>query len=672
MGWVQLGFLGASAAVAIPIVIHLVFGRRSRRVDLGTLRFLKIVLSENVRRRRLKRWLLLALRMACVALLACLFARPYLLGYQQKGNDRLVVVLLDRSASMGVRTQGGRLLDRAVAEAQKIVAGCSDGTELEVAYFDHTVHPLGSNSLGPDGPPNSTEVTRDLVADLTPPESVYSTTDYGAALAWARDICVQSGRLRKEIYLLTDLQRSGFDQMQPKPLPADVDVHLIDVGEPYPKNVAVTHAILPKSTLRPGEPLVLTASLLNAGQFAVAKVPVIVHLRNGDVQQNLRNEVDLDAGASAVVRFEISDLAEGLWQGYVMAETEDDLPFDDRRYLAFLVAQQLRVLLIDGDPGVSPLTAESYFLETALRLAPPGDSFADSPFLPTTVALKKGARLPNLKEADLIVLANVESVAAADVRRLAQFVEAGGGLIVFSGENVQANGYRSWARVGLSVGELLGAVEATTFPWRLDRWEEEHPALRPFRDPQYGDLRRLTFRCYTRIEPNEDTRVLARYQNGDPALLERSHGRGKVLWFNSACDRDWSDWPRSRLFVPLVHQMLGHLAGLAHGGPVRYAMIDETESSGDDPVPGVFEKDRYHQVINSNPRESETDRCTSEQFATQLGFQLQSDSEIETVGVQNEVATVGIQRPDEVWHWVLLVLFGLLLIENTLANRTPA
>ncbi|HQU41514.1 MAG TPA: BatA domain-containing protein, partial [Pirellulales bacterium] len=77
MSFIQIGFLSALAAVAIPIVIHLVFRQKTRRADLGTLRFLRIVLQRNARRRRVMRWFLLALRMACVALLAMLFARPY-------------------------------------------------------------------------------------------------------------------------------------------------------------------------------------------------------------------------------------------------------------------------------------------------------------------------------------------------------------------------------------------------------------------------------------------------------------------------------------------------------------------------------------------------------------------------------------------------------------------
>src|SRR5437660_5677732 len=120
--FVQPQFLWALLGLAIPIVIHLMFRRRSRKVDLGTLRFLRLVLTENARRRKLKRWLLLSLRMACLALLAGLFARPFLLARDQAGKERLVAVLIDRSASMQLKDRGKRLIDLAVDAARDVIS----------------------------------------------------------------------------------------------------------------------------------------------------------------------------------------------------------------------------------------------------------------------------------------------------------------------------------------------------------------------------------------------------------------------------------------------------------------------------------------------------------------------------------------------------------------------
>src|SRR5271168_636238 len=141
MHFIQIGMLSALAALAIPIIIHLMFRQRARLVDLGTLQFLKIVLRDNARRRRLKRLLLLAMRMACLALIAFLFARPYMFATEPALGDRLVVVLLDRSASMGLEGSA-RPIDQGLAEARAILARVGTGTQLEAGTFDRTVHPF--------------------------------------------------------------------------------------------------------------------------------------------------------------------------------------------------------------------------------------------------------------------------------------------------------------------------------------------------------------------------------------------------------------------------------------------------------------------------------------------------------------------------------------------------
>src|SRR4029077_2257773 len=110
--------------------------------------------------------------------------------------------------------------------------------------------------------------------------------------------------------------------------------------------------------------------------------------------------------ASGTVTFDVPALAEGLWRGTVRIEIEDDLPFDNQRFVGFLCAPPVGVLLADGDPRDVPQLAETYFLEMALRLAPPGQTFAESPFRPTLAALAEGSRLPDLAGQQVVVLAN--------------------------------------------------------------------------------------------------------------------------------------------------------------------------------------------------------------------------------------------------------------------------
>jgi Aerotolerance regulator N-terminal len=651
MQFVQFGMLGALSALAIPIIIHLMFRRQARTVELGTLQFLKVVLRENSRKRRLKRYILLALRMACVALIALLFARPFLLAEEPSTGERLVVVLIDRSASMGL-TGGPRPIDRASAELHSILAKAGEGTKLEIAVFDRAVAPVAKAS-------EAGKATKEPTA---------AGTDYDQAMAWARDICIRSSAKSKELHILTDLQRSGLGRGDTARIPAEVDVHLVGLGRPFPKNVAVTGLAASPASPRPRDSVIVTAIVRNTSPLPVEKVPVRLHLESqGASPIDQDRTIDIDGEASATVEFKLSEMEEGLWRGYVEAKFGDDLPFDDRRYLALAVAPAARIMLVDGDPGRSALEAETYFLDAALRLAPKGETYAKAPFDPRTVDLfDLRTGLPDLSKMSAVVLANVADLPAADAKALAGFVERGGGLIVFTGDRVTAGSSASLIEAGLGIGMVVGTESSPERPWRLDRWEQSHPLLKPFAEAEHGDIRRPAFTSITKITPDTSVRVLASFRGGDPALLERSIGRGKVVWFASSCDRGWGDWPRGRMFLPMVHQMVAYASGLAEGGPVR----PELASAG--LIPGLIEVDGIVRVVNSDPYESETALCTPREFADRYGFRLPEAGSVASKSLLNRKSADDRLRSDEIWPWIALTLVGILMFEQFLANRTAA
>jgi hypothetical protein len=682
--FVQPQFAWALFGLAIPIVIHLMFRRRSRTVDLGTLRFLRLVLTENARRRKLKRWLLLSLRMACVGLLALLFARPFLLARDQGGKDRLVAILIDRSASMQLKDHGKRLIDLAVDAARDVVTQCGDKTQIEVAFFDQAARPIGNEPTGhdPGTAASATKVdsskpamtARELSELLKAPAELHSATNYGAALAWARDLCLNSPQGRKELYIYTDLQRSGLDWTNVEPVPPDVELHLVDLGRSAVNNVAVTTVQSARHVIRPGESVGIQASVFNAGPFPLEKMPVVLTLECGARKHVLRERLSLEPQATGTVAFDVPALTQGLWNGIVRIETEDDLSFDNQRFVGILCTPQVAVLLVDGDPRDAPQLAETYYLERALRLAPPGETYSESPFRSTLFAMAAGERLPDLSSQQIVVLANVGAVSRANAAALAEFVTSGGSLLVFTGDKVDAEGYRAAAAAGLGVGEIGGALRAHELPYRLEHWDETHPLFEVFNDPQHGDLRRFAFSACTRIAPAPDATVVAAFRGEIPALVEKKLGKGKVLWFTSACDREWSDWTHRALYLPFMHQMLGYLAGLTGGGPVRDVLIDSTSTQPADAVTGVFQRDGYAAVVNTGARESETDRCTPEEFANRFQLSLDETDQAREVRVQNAAvkAQAGELRSDERWYWVVLILISFLLIEGFVANRTAA
>ncbi|MEX0818068.1 MAG: hypothetical protein WD070_00700, partial [Pirellulaceae bacterium] len=474
----------------------------------------------------------------------------------------------------------------------------------------------------------------------------------------------------KELHVFTDLQRSGLDWSEVAAMPDDVRVELYDLGRDSPNNVAVTSAAVTRTLIRPGDVSTVHVTVSNAGPFPLKEVPLRLYLRSERRTYNQELKVSIAAGSLEQFAFPIEGLETGLWQGQVEIEAEDELRFDNRRFLAIMAAPPWRVLIVDGQPHESPLLSETYFLESALRLAPPGQTYANTPYDPQVVNADEFTELNH--DYELVVLANVESFPGTVAKQLGNFVDNGGGLVVFSGEHVDAAAYQSLAAFGLTPGRLVETNHTADLPWRVQEWDQQHSIFGPFNDPQHGDLRRLAFQAYTRMEPSPRASVLASFRGGDPLLLEVIKGKGRVLWFTSSCDRHWSDWPRSRLYVPLVHQMLGHLTGLNEGGPVRGLTIDASNRLAADIKPGVFERAGHWEVINPSPRESETDRCTPMEFSDRFALHASgSNSSADQLVATVAPNTVEL-RDDEIWHWIVFMLVGVLCVEGFLANRTTA
>jgi len=684
MSFIQIGFLGALAALAIPIIIHLVFRQRAKKVELGTLRFLRVVLEHNARRRRVMRWLLLMLRLACVGVLAFLFARPYLLASRAAGEKQTVVVLIDQSATMELaQPDGARSIERAVSIVHDLVSKAGNNSRFEIAFFDHAIHPIFAPVMDAEKSKPRDPGRNEILTKLVAPEACHGGTDYGVALEWARDTLAKAPAGPRVLHILTDLQQSGLAWSEVDELPEDVTTHLHDLGRSAVSNLAVTEARPERSWLRPDEQTSLHVTVYNGSPFTANDLPVVLKLASsssstGGREITLREQMKIEPGTLESKRFDLPPLADGLWQGTVSIETEDDLPADNVRHVALLASKPYQVLLIDGRASASPVLSSTYFFESALRLAPAGELYSASPFEPRTI--EPGDRLPDLTKVDVVVLSDLAEMDRSDVRALADFVKAGGGLLVFTGENVTAESTAELAAAGLTVGQVQGIQHATDLPIRLANWDSKHPIFAPFSDPQLGDLNRLSFTACTKIAPAADAQVLAKYRGGLPAVLERRVGKGSVVWFTSTCDRRWSDWIRSRLYLPLAYQLLGHQSGLSAGGRVRQEVL-ETQGVAVLPgmapkvrptglSPGVQAQDGFTLVVNSSPRESETDRATAEEFANRFGLKIADDA-VEMQVVQPQRAIAGTELVDsELWPWFAGLLLATLLAEGLVANRT--
>src|SRR6516165_5262602 len=105
MTFLTPAFFVGLAALAIPVLVHLIQRERKHVVQFPSLMFVRRIPYQSVRRRRIRHWFLLLLRTAAIALIVFAFARPFLkrdaVSAVASGGARDIVILLDQSASMG-------------------------------------------------------------------------------------------------------------------------------------------------------------------------------------------------------------------------------------------------------------------------------------------------------------------------------------------------------------------------------------------------------------------------------------------------------------------------------------------------------------------------------------------------------------------------------------------
>ena len=141
--------------------------------------------------------------------------------------------------------------------------------------------------------------------------------------------------------------------------------------------------------------------------------------------------------------------------------------------------------------------------------------------------------------------------------RLKRFVENGGGLFVVTGAQASWPG----SAADLLPATATGAVDRSRgAAGTMGGLAYGHSVFEPFRAPRSGDFSAARFYGYRTVTPAKDAQVLARFDDGSPALVERQLGRGRVLLWASTLDLYWNDLALKPVFLPFVHQVTRHLS----------------------------------------------------------------------------------------------------------------
>jgi hypothetical protein len=530
-------FLIGLAGLAIPVLIHLIQRERKNVVQFPSLMFLNRIPYQSVQRRRIRHWLLLLMRLGALALVVLAFARPFLRQTDAAAGAagaREVVLLVDRSYSMGY----GDRWQRALAAARQAVTGLAASDRGSVVFF----------SSSAEVALRSTADKNRLLAALAGVEPSPAATQYGPALKLAGSILSESPLPRREVVLVSDFQRSGWQGAEGLRLPDGSALTPVDVGGGDTINAAVTPVALERSMFSGQERVSVTAGVLNHGTKALEGVDVSLEVDGRAIQTK---RVRVEPNGSASTTFDPLTLASPNVRASIRI-AKDALERDNVFHFVVSPGRPVRVVLAQrsGARDVNLYVARALGLGDAPRFAVnPKDAEAISQ--------------EDLQTADVVILNDVPVTSAA-ADRLARFVQRGGGLLVIAGQR------GTWPQDQAAVlpTQPSEAVDRSKGPAaRLVALEFGHSIFEPFRAPRSGDFSTARFYGYRASTTARDGTVLARFDDGTPALVEKRMGAGRVLVWLSSFELGWNDLAIKPVFLPFVHQMARHLAGYREAAP---------------------------------------------------------------------------------------------------------
>lgn len=688
MGLLAPAFLAGLLAIGIPVAIHLINRERRAVVRFPSLMFLRKIPYKSVRRQKLRHLVLLAMRCLALALLVAAFSRPFvhraraatasLLGARER------VVLVDRSYSMGYADHWKRALDAARA-ATRDISGTDRAT---IVFFAND-------------PVAATEPTADharLEHAIAATTLSSEGTRYEPALKYAAQLLAASNLPRKDVVLISDFQRIGWGGHDDVHLPPGVTLTTVDVGGAADADLAVTQVSTDRDRAGDRDRVTVTARVTNVGA-AARTVDATLDLGGRVVETR---KVTVPPKGVVQARFSPTAVPAAATRGTVRI-THDSLPQNDEFNFTLAPGEAVSVLIVEP---AKPRANQSLYLRRALEIG-------DRPAFHVDVKADDALRPSDFASRSLVVLDEVAPPDGALGAQLRTAVRAGTGLLVVPGDVAAARWSPEW-RALLPV--RLGAVVDRTRDagGTIASVDYGHPVFELFSAPRSGDFSTAHLFRYRQLVAAGDSGVIARLDDGAPALVEKAAGAGKVLVWASSLDEYWTDLPLQPVFLPFIHELAKYagrygdarswfqagdvldlsrhgeltapfVAGAGAGGADQPLVLESPSghrtpltAGGTDHLATLSEQGFYELrglgtaagsgrpiAVNVDPKESDLSHFDPKELVAAVTATAGAGSS----GPGTAAAPAELERAQSIWWYLLVVALMLMAGETILSNR---
>jgi hypothetical protein len=549
------------------------------------MRLLEAALARSARRLSVEQRLLLLVRMALLAALALAMARPLVtgIGGPPAAPASALALVVDDSRSTAL---AGRF-EQIRREAEALLARADGGAAAVLIFAGEAPRSV----LGPAGSDR-----RRLLEALRSAAPDRGRARLAAALDAAALALAEGGARDADVWVLADRQRINWPDDEREAIRRAVDA--LRAGgrsarvrwwappgagrvEGGAGLVSIADLGIPGELVGAGETASIRVALRAWGGAAPPASRVRLLLDGAAPDAAETKAVALAPDGAAAVTFErgFPEAGSHWLEAQVLDASEAVV---DRAFASIEVRERLRVAIFS--PWSSRERSRLDYL--SLALAPHESDAAAAGRDLFRTELRGADELAAMRrgDADAAMLAGAASISEEAARALEAFVGAGGGLLIFAADGADVPSWERWlwrGGKGLLPANPLAALGGPPQGGAAAGIEVVEPPHAAVAELASADLALVAARRWMRFEAAaapgdgaEPTNVLLRLAGGDPFLLERRFGAGRVMLCAAPPDESWSNWPLRAAWVPFIQGMALHLAAAA--GPRRNLRAGET------------------------------------------------------------------------------------------------
>ena len=601
MSFLSIAFLVALPLAALPVLLHLFDRRRNVVIEWGAMQFLQEAQAVQTSSRRLKQWLLVALRVLALSALVFSLAQPMLPGSWFGNRARTeTIVLLDNSMSMMRGTEDQTLFEEAVAEAIECVEQIPTGDSVRVLLA--SPYPIWATTGSVRIDSNSRSK---VAAELQQLRPTSGSSDLLSALFTATQTEVEPTQSARNILLITDGQSHDWNTSDEKSwaryrgvlesasIPTQLDVVRLGDEAKSPNNIAVNGIRSNRTVVGVDQSFTLTTQVENHGQSPSGAC-------NADwmVDQELIHNSDvpsLAAGETQSLIWKHSFSQTGVYTISCSVDGADELPADNQGTIVVQVVDEVPVVIVEDAIDQAEIQQDGYLVSAAMGWINGEPLPQRTVHVPTLVGAKRLRQL-DLSEHRAVVIPNFTNLDKEIVGQLRDFVYSGGGLWIALGPRSDIEAFNELLYAdGSSLAPLAvermvedpidedetdGKVQRT----RINAFSDAHPATANLAGNEQLDLGDVIVSQRFEFVPppeGEESSVLLSLSNGKPLVVEKYLGRGRVIVQAVPLRLQWTELARSQSFVVMVQNWMDYLTqpratrhNLEPGDPISLELSD--------------------------------------------------------------------------------------------------